>query len=63
MVQILERAKSRDGNQINLYQDRTWEQSHLRKNAYIRIERSEIPELADLDLVLLSRCVLIGETD
>ncbi len=29
----------------------------------MKIDRSEIPELADLDLDLFCRCVLIGETD
>ncbi len=35
----------------------------LQEDGYIQIERSKILELADLDLALLTRCVLIGETD
>ncbi len=35
----------------------------LEENGYIRIDKSQIPELANLDIELLSRCVLIGETD
>jgi Uma2 family endonuclease len=35
----------------------------LGENGYTRIYRSQIPELANLDIELLSRCVLIGETD
>jgi len=35
----------------------------LGENGYTRIYRSQIPELASLDIDLLSRCVLIGETD
>jgi hypothetical protein len=34
----------------------------LRDGGYKRIERSEIPQLADLDLDLLTRCVLLGQT-
>lgn len=35
----------------------------LGENGYTRIYRSQIPELEKLDIELLSRCVLIGETD
>jgi Uma2 family endonuclease len=35
----------------------------LGENGYTRIYQSQIPELANLDIELLSRCVLIGETD
>lgn len=35
----------------------------LRENGYTRIYKSQIPELTNLDIELLSRCVLIGETD
>lgn len=36
---------------------------HLRTDGYERIERSELPELNQLDLELLKRCILIAETD
>jgi Uma2 family endonuclease len=35
----------------------------LEENGYTRIYQSQIPELANLDIELLSRCVLMGETD
>ncbi len=35
---------------------------HLQDNDYQRIDRSEIPELADLDLNLLTQCVLMAQT-
>jgi Uma2 family endonuclease len=35
---------------------------HLRSSGYERVERSELPGLADLDLAVLKRCLLIGET-
>ncbi len=36
---------------------------HLRSNGYERIYTSELEGLKDLDLDLLNRCILIGETD
>lgn len=36
---------------------------HLRGDGYARLNRSELPGLKDLDLALLKRCILIGETD
>lgn len=35
----------------------------LRENGYTRISKSQIPELANLDIELLTCCVLMGETD
>lgn len=35
----------------------------LGENGYTRIYKSQIPELTNLDIELLSRCVLMGETD
>lgn len=35
---------------------------HLRDDRYEKISRSEIPELATLDIDLLTRCVLIAQT-
>ena len=35
---------------------------HLRLSGYERIEQSELPRLMDLDLAVLKRCFLIGET-
>jgi Uma2 family endonuclease len=36
---------------------------HRRSHGYERIERSELPGLEDLDLILLKRCILMAETD
>jgi hypothetical protein len=41
----------------------TLEKNRLEENGYTRIDKSQIPELATLDFELLTRCVLIGETD
>jgi Uma2 family endonuclease len=35
----------------------------LGESGYTRIYKSQIPELANLDIELLSRCILMGETD
>jgi Uma2 family endonuclease len=35
---------------------------HLRPDGYEKIEQSELPGLKDLDLTVLKRCVLTGET-
>jgi Uma2 family endonuclease len=35
----------------------------LGESGYIRIDKSQIPELAKLDFELLTQCVLAGETD
>ncbi|MBA3922783.1 MAG: Uma2 family endonuclease [Nostocaceae cyanobacterium] len=36
---------------------------HLRENCYVRIERSELPGIQQLDVDLLRRCILMAETD
>jgi Uma2 family endonuclease len=36
---------------------------HLRENGYEPIERSELPGLADLDLNLFKRCIMMAETN
>lgn len=49
--------------EVWFWQDGIFRLYHLKQNGYEQIERSEIPELVDLDINLLSRCVLMGETD
>lgn len=49
--------------EVWLWQDGLLTLHRLGENGYTRISRSQIPELANLDIELLSRCVLIGETD
>ncbi len=49
--------------EVWLWEDGLFTLHRLGENGYTRIYRSQIPELANLDLELLSRCVLIGETD
>jgi Uma2 family endonuclease len=35
---------------------------HLRNGEYVKVNRSQIPELATIDMVVLAQCVLRGET-
>lgn len=50
-------------SEVWFWEDGTLALFHLREKGYERIERSELPELETLDLDLLKRCILIGETD
>ncbi|NJN38813.1 MAG: Uma2 family endonuclease [Acaryochloridaceae cyanobacterium CSU_3_4] len=49
--------------EVWLWEDGLLTLHRLGENGYTRIYKSQIPELANLDIELLSRCVLIGETD
>jgi Uma2 family endonuclease len=49
--------------EVWFWQDGVFKLYRLRAEGYELIQRSEIPELVDLDLALLNRCVLLGETD
>lgn len=49
--------------EVWLWEDGLLTLHRLGEDGYTRIYRSQIPELANLDIELLSRCVLIGETD
>lgn len=49
--------------EVWFWQDGLFTLHRLTDNGYIQIERSQIPELAELDLELLTRCVLMGETN
>lgn len=49
--------------EVWFWQDGLFTLHRLTDNGYVQIARSQILELADLDLELLTRCVLRGETD
>jgi Uma2 family endonuclease len=59
----LQRYQALGVPEVWFWQDGVFSLYHLRVQGYEQIQQSEIPELADLDLELLTRCVLIGETD
>ena len=50
-------------SEVWFWEDGTLALYHLKDSEYKRIERSELPGLKDLDIDLLKRCILIGETD
>lgn len=49
--------------EVWFWEDGTLALYGLRNGDYERIDRSELPGLENLDLDLLKRCILIGETD
>ena len=49
--------------EVWFWQDGLFTLHRLGNGGYVQIERSQIPELAELDLALLTRCVLMGETN
>lgn len=59
----LERYRVLSVPEVWLWEDGFLTLHRLGEKGYTRIARSQIPELANLDIELFSRCVLIGETD
>lgn len=58
----LERYKALGVSEVWFWIDGVFLPYRLRSSAYERISKSEIPELAELDFDLLTRCVLMAET-
>ena len=50
-------------SEVWFWEDGTLALYHLRQDGYQRIDCSELPGLEALDLDLLKRCILVGETD
>ncbi|MBW4541676.1 MAG: Uma2 family endonuclease [Myxacorys chilensis ATA2-1-KO14] len=48
--------------EVWFWEDGLFSLYHLRSSGYEQIDRSEIPELAALDIELLTRCVLMAQT-
>lgn len=49
--------------EVWFWEDGVFALYHLHDNEYQRIQRSQLPGLESLDLALLTRCVLMAETD
>jgi Uma2 family endonuclease len=49
--------------EVWFWEDGTLALYHLRADGYEKIKQSELAGLADLDLDLLKRCIILGETD
>jgi Uma2 family endonuclease len=62
-VAKLKRYQALGVPEVWLWEDGLFTLHRLGENGYTRIYQSQIPELATLDIELLSRCVLMGETD
>lgn len=58
----LARYKALGVPEVWFWQDGLFMLHRLRNGEYERIDHSEIPELAELDLDLLTRCVLMAQT-
>jgi Uma2 family endonuclease len=58
----LERYRALGVPEVWFWEDGLFTLYHLRNGSYERIYRSELPTLADLDMALLTRCVLLAQT-
>ena len=58
----LDRYQALGVSEVWFWEDGFFSFYHLRDNGYDRIHRSELPHLENLDLELLSRCVLMAQT-
>jgi Uma2 family endonuclease len=58
----LERYQILGVSEVWFWEDGIFALYHLRENGYARVEQSELQEFMDLDMGLLTRCVLLGET-
>ncbi|PPT07679.1 hypothetical protein CKA32_001876 [Geitlerinema sp. FC II] len=61
-LQKLQRYRVLGVPEVWFWQDGLFSLYRLRDEGYAKINRSEIPELATLDIELLTRCVLMAET-
>ncbi|MBC7825768.1 MAG: Uma2 family endonuclease [Candidatus Parcubacteria bacterium] len=59
----LARYRALGVSEVWFWQDGLFTLHHLRETSYERIYRSELPGLKDLNIDLLTRCVLIAQTD
>jgi Uma2 family endonuclease len=62
-VNKLKRYQALGVTEVWFWEDGTLRLYHLRGEVYELVEQSELAGLKDLDLNLLKRCLLIGETD
>ncbi|MEL6137489.1 MAG: Uma2 family endonuclease [Cyanobacteria bacterium J06628_6] len=58
----LQRYQALGVPEVWFWQDGVFELYRLREMSYQQISRSQVPELAELDIALLTRCVLTAET-
>lgn len=58
----LEHYQALGVNEVWMWEDGVLDIYHLQANNYEKVDRSLIPELATIDLTILSACISIGET-
>ncbi len=58
----LDRYRALGIHEVWLWEDAVLEVYHLSREGYEQCDSSRIPELADIDLTVLSTCILLGET-
>lgn len=58
----LQRYQALGVPEVWFWQDGVFSLYRLRNSHYDKVSRSQIPELASLDIALLTRCVLMGQT-
>lgn len=56
------RYKALDINEVWMWEDGILSAYHLQAGDYQKIKRSLIPALSNLDLQVMSDCILLGET-
>lgn len=61
-VNKLERYRALSVSEVWFWEDGLFTLYHLRSQGYERIARSELPGLMDLDINLLTHCVLMAQT-
>lgn len=61
-VNKLERYRALGVFEVWFWEDGVFTLHHLRAHGYEQVRCSELPELRDLDINLLTRCVLMAET-
>jgi len=59
----LARYQALEVSEVWFWEDGVFSLYHLREQGYEPVDRSELPGLQALDIELLSRCVLMAETD
>ena len=58
----LQTYKALGVNEVWFWEDGVLEIHHLINGEYDRVESSQIPELSGIDMAVLAKCVLMGET-
>ena len=61
-INKLERYRVLGVPEVGFWEDGVFRLYHLRSEGYQQVSRSELPELADLDLELMAQCLFMAQT-